>query len=128
VRRTIELALSLPLDQASFAFLVPFPGTRMWEMCERGEGLRLLGDGWPSFVRYETPVAEPSGLPAALLASLHAEACRRFYLRPGYLARRLGIVMRNRARARLLRVNLRMLLGIARSSLSSPGRAAPQPS
>ncbi|MFH1539935.1 MAG: radical SAM protein [bacterium] len=86
---TIRFACSLPLNAAQFMVLIPLPGTEIYERA-LAEGA-LGGDylrRWAADPReplrprlWETALDEP-----ALLELMRA-AYRRFYLRPGYIAR-----------------------------------------
>ncbi len=45
--RTIQLATKLNLKLTAFGTMVPFPGTEVWEMAQRGEGgYRLISKDW----------------------------------------------------------------------------------
>ncbi len=77
VRRTIDLACRLPLVYASFNLAAPRPGTP----------LDMAGDGVADGSSAETRLLA-DGLDRATLLRLRDEAVRRFYRRPGYLARR----------------------------------------
>jgi len=87
VRQTIRLALALPIDYVSFNVAVPRAGTQLRQSAI-AEGL----------ISPEVSSMDQSGLagamatrelPAYKVMALRREAIRRFYLRPGYLLRRL---------------------------------------
>lgn len=87
--RTLALALELPLDFAHFNKFVPYPGTEIYRRLT-AQGRRFeFGDA--AFVNNHTALPYvPDGLdPQAYLRFLDA-AYRKFYLRPGYLLRRLA--------------------------------------
>lgn len=86
---TVELAVEIEADYASFQLLTPYPGTELWDDAER-LGTFLSRD----LDRYTiwNPVWVPTGLTSAELTHAHQRAYRRFYLRPGYVLRRLRAV------------------------------------
>jgi anaerobic magnesium-protoporphyrin IX monomethyl ester cyclase len=85
--RTLDLALSLPLDVAQFYAAAPFPGTALY-----GEALK---QGWlregPA-VSQSRAVLELPGLPAARVDAFRRVAYRRFYLRPRAAARVFSMI------------------------------------
>jgi len=95
IDRTIDLALSLPLDGVSFFLFTPFPNTPLRELALRH------GRVSPSWENYSTHPGHlsfiPDGMDEELLLRKQAEAYRRFLLRPGYLARHLGMFSNRRA-------------------------------
>jgi len=91
-RRTIEWARRLPLAYASFNLAAPRPGT---PLDQPGEG---VADGSSAQSRL---LADQ--LDRAALLRLRDEAVRRFYLRPGYLARRLWASIKSGSLLRELR-------------------------
>jgi radical SAM superfamily enzyme YgiQ (UPF0313 family) len=87
VQKTIAWSLRLPLDFASFNVAVPRAATLL-----RAEALRA------GLISRATQIMDQSGLAGAMrtqqlsaqeVLDLRREALRRFYLRPGYLLRRL---------------------------------------
>ena len=76
--RTIDLALTLPLDYASFYAATPLPGTRLFKDAVTA-GL-VAPDYWLKFV--QGPVHERIGYLVPDAEERAREAYRRFYLRP----------------------------------------------
>lgn len=80
--RTLDLALSLPLDIAQFYAAAPFPGTRLYD--------EAIHRGWlraeDTFSQNRAVLRLP-GLPPAQVTAFIAYAYRRFYSRPGTLKR-----------------------------------------
>jgi len=112
VERTIRLAIELDPSYVQFAVLIPLPGTELYEQAfERGLFDR---DHWREFARSPVPDFEPPAweetFTRAQLDALVDRAYRRFYLRPGYVARRLARVRDLSHLGRQARVALRMLL------------------
>ncbi|MEW6516286.1 MAG: B12-binding domain-containing radical SAM protein [candidate division FCPU426 bacterium] len=86
-RETIRLALELPLDYVAFNVAIPRANT--------GLRAQAISQG---LIQPSVRTMDQSGLqgamatrelPAERILALRREAVRRFYLRPGYLARRL---------------------------------------
>jgi len=97
VLRTIDYARGLGLDYASFNLPVPAPGTPMHVRRRPPAAPLIAGDH-----SRESSVPHPTLSPARLRA-LRRLAVRRFYLRPGYLARRCLSALTPRRAAGLLR-------------------------
>lgn len=82
IRQTIDFAVNLNPDTASFAILSPFPGTEVAEMAERGEGgLKLLSRDWRHYGKQIGSALELDSVPRVELERFHRLAYRRFYLR-----------------------------------------------
>jgi hypothetical protein len=87
LRRTIDFACSLPADYASFNVAVPRAGTRLREDAVKA-GLMdqdLVVMDQSGF----EPTLDTRGLTARELAMWRRRAVARFYLRPGYVWRRM---------------------------------------
>ncbi len=83
---TIRLALELDPDMANFMITSPFPGTELYDLVRR-EG-RLFSHDWADFAIHEDHARYEIGeVTAELVVRKWHEAYRRFYLRPGRLAR-----------------------------------------
>lgn len=84
-RRTLELALRLPLDYCEFSITMAYPGTVMYR--EALADGRISSDFWKSYALAPVPCYAPppyllSDLSAKELERLQSEALRRFYFRP----------------------------------------------
>lgn len=103
IEQTIDLALSLPLDGVSFFLFTPFPNTPLRELALRH------GTVSPHWEHYSTHPGRlsfvPEGMTEDYLLKKQAEAYRRFLLRPGYLAKHIGMF----ANRRTIRNGLRFL-------------------
>lgn len=87
IEETIDFALELDLDSASFAVMVPFPGTKEFDLYQQ-EGL-LLTEDWRDYDITGKPVYRHKHLTNEQLAGAPRRAYRRFYLRPRVIARYL---------------------------------------
>jgi radical SAM superfamily enzyme YgiQ (UPF0313 family) len=86
---TIQLALELDPDLANFMIAAPYPGTEMYEMIL--DGGRLFTRDWSDFaIHDERARFEIGEVTKELVERKWHEAYRRFYLRPGRVARRLS--------------------------------------
>lgn len=85
---TICFACELDPVVANFSMATPFPGTEMYhQVLEQG---RLLVNDWDDFAFFENRAQfETDDMPAELVERKWKEAYRRFYLRPGRIARTL---------------------------------------
>lgn len=78
---TISFAASLPSDSATFGIMVPFPGTEIWEMANRGEaGLRILTFDWRKYGTQIGAALELDTLPRPMLERLQTTAYVRYML------------------------------------------------
>lgn len=93
LRQTIDLALSLPLDDLSVTMLTPFPGT---ELHARAAEFGSFDVNWEK-MNLLNAVFVPFGLTAAELESAQRELMRSFYLRPRIVADYAARLIRNPA-------------------------------
>lgn len=88
-RRTVEFAKSLPLDFAHFNKFVPYPGTEIYkDLIGKGYKANYGNSGF--FINNQSSfVYVPEGFDESKYAQLLNGAYKEFYLRPGYILRRL---------------------------------------
>lgn len=91
LERTIDYAIDLDPDFANFYPAVPYPGTDLYEKAKR-DGL-LAEEDWTK-MEYSYYLLRGNGLDEPTVMSAINRARRRFYLRPGYLARHTGDIAR----------------------------------
>jgi radical SAM superfamily enzyme YgiQ (UPF0313 family) len=89
--RTIDYAVELDPDFANFYPAVPYPGTELHAKAKR-EGL-LVDEDWTR-MEYSYYQLRGNGLDEPTVLSAINRARRRFYLRPSYIARHLGDVVK----------------------------------
>jgi anaerobic magnesium-protoporphyrin IX monomethyl ester cyclase len=98
MEETIQFAIKLDPDYAKATVLVPFPGTRIYQEFER-EG-RIKTKDWSKYNFHNAyEIYTHANLDWNCLNGYYRKFHRRFYLRPGYLAKRLWKAIR---RGRLL--------------------------
>jgi radical SAM superfamily enzyme YgiQ (UPF0313 family) len=119
VRRTIDLALRLPIDFASFNVAAPMPGSGIRQRVAEAGRLTFGREGFDT--RGRGGVLAETELPRERIMELRDEAVRRFYLRPRYLLRRL----RRTSSLAQLRIQARQAAGLFRKSPPVP-EPAPQ--
>jgi radical SAM superfamily enzyme YgiQ (UPF0313 family) len=90
IERTVDYAVALDPDFANFYPAVPYPGTALHERATR-EG--LIADADWSRMEYSYYVMRCGELDEAAVLRAINRARRRFYLRPGYLARHASDVI-----------------------------------
>ena len=92
--QTIDYAIDLDPDFANFYPAVPYPGTDLYDKAVR-EGLLTpeAAAEWPK-MEYSYYLLEGNGLDSQVVMDTINRAKRRFFLRPGYMARHLGDVAR----------------------------------
>ena len=92
--QTVDYAIELDPDFANFYPAVPYPGTALYDKVVR-DGLlppapTTTGRGWST----RTTCCEGNGLDERVVMDAINRAKRRFFLRPGYMARHVGDVAR----------------------------------
>ena len=92
--QTVKYAIELDPDFANFYPAVPYPGTALFDKVVR-DGLLPPGaaDDW-SRMEYSYYLLDGNGLNQDNVMQAIHRAKRRFFLRPGYLARHVGDVAR----------------------------------
>ena len=91
---TIDYAIRLDPDFANFYPAVPYPGTALYAKCVRDSLLPdEARDDW-SKMEYSYYLLRGNGLDERLVMEAINRAKRRFFLRPGYMARHVGDVAR----------------------------------
>ncbi len=111
IRETVSFAMRLNADLASFSLLVPFPGTEVARMAERGEGgLRRISRDYSSFGKQVGGAMELESVPRTELERLQRNAYIRFFLRPSKIINLLRVV------------DLRMLFSMAMHAVSPKKR------
>ncbi len=91
---TIDYAIELDPDFANFYPAVPYPGTALYEKCVREALLPAeAGDDWAK-MEYSYYLLRGNGLDDRIVMDAINRAKRRFFLRPGYMARHVGDVAR----------------------------------
>jgi len=91
--RTIEYAVNLNPDFANFYPAVPYPGTALYDKCLR-EGLLTPENADWSKMEYSYYLLRGNGLDEQVVMQAINRAKRRFFLRPAYVARHAGDVLR----------------------------------
>jgi len=89
--RTISYAIDLDPDFANFYPAVPYPGTELYNKAKR-DGL-LASEDWTK-MEYSYYLLKGNGLDEKVVMEAVNRAKRRFFLRPSYLARHSGDVMK----------------------------------
>jgi anaerobic magnesium-protoporphyrin IX monomethyl ester cyclase len=92
--QTIDYAIALDPDFANFYPAVPYPGTALYEKCVRDALLPAEAvDDWAK-MEYSYYLLRGNGLDDRIVMDAINRAKRRFFLRPGYMARHVGDVAR----------------------------------
>jgi radical SAM superfamily enzyme YgiQ (UPF0313 family) len=91
---TIDYAIELDPDFANFYPAVPYPGTALYEKCVRESLLPVEARSDWAKMEYSYYLLRGNGLDERLVMEAINRAKRRFFLRPGYMARHVGDVAR----------------------------------
>ncbi len=82
LQKTLDLAAELNTDTIAVGLMVPYPGTRIFDMALRGEGgYRLLTQDWSQYDKYGGKVLELEGLPWEQLAKWQRRILLSLYLK-----------------------------------------------
>ena len=108
-RKTIDYAIDLDVDYAHFSIATPYPGTELNKTADQWGTLTQEYSDYSLWI----PVFVPKGYKdQAELKAVHAEAFRRFYLRPKFILRKLLSIRNPTDVARITR-GFRLFLGFA---------------
>jgi len=91
IEHTIDYAIKLDPDFANFYPAVPYPGTELYNKAVK-DGL-LVEEDW-SRMEYSYYLLRGNGLDETVVMDAINRAKRRFFMRPKYLARKLGDVVK----------------------------------
>jgi anaerobic magnesium-protoporphyrin IX monomethyl ester cyclase len=122
---TTDYAIELDPDFANFYPAVPYPGTDLYEKCIREGWLDPARADWTK-MEYSYYLLRGNGLDEQVVMSAINRAKRRFFMRPAYLASRLGDVMKLAATKPSIfrQIATRTIFG---SKVPTPRRPAAQP-
>ncbi len=91
INHTIDYAIELDPDFANFYPAVPYPGTELYHKAVR-DGL-LVAEDW-SRMEYSYYLLRGNGLDEQVVMDAINRAKRRFFMRPKYIARKFGDVLK----------------------------------
>jgi radical SAM superfamily enzyme YgiQ (UPF0313 family) len=94
IHQTMDYAVRLDPDFANFYPAVPYPGTAMFDKVVKDGLLPEGADADWSKMEYSYYLMKGNGLNQQVVMDAVNRAKRRFFLRPGYLARHVGDVAR----------------------------------
>jgi len=82
IRKTVDLAVELNTDVIAVGIMVPYPGTKIFDLAVRGEaGYRLLTDDWSHYDKYGAQAMAIEGLPYSELVKWQRRALMWLYLK-----------------------------------------------
>ncbi|MDI6798845.1 MAG: radical SAM protein [Candidatus Aenigmarchaeota archaeon] len=86
IERTIEFAKELDADAVGFSFLIPFPGSWLYEYCV--ENNLLVSTDWEKYTQ-DVPLIKMQNLSMDSLQKLGRLAYRKYYFRSKFILRQL---------------------------------------
>lgn len=104
ILETIAFAKSLKLDKASFMFVMPLPGSELWDIYMQKDKQKI---GWEDFFYYRI-VESLSDIPPERLRKFQRKALLEFYLRPRIL---LGVLREIKTYSQI-KITMKRLLNI----------------
>ncbi|MEI8138716.1 MAG: radical SAM protein [bacterium] len=93
MEETLQFAMELDVEVASFTLFVPLPGTREYRRaCESGtfDPEYFLHRITPEFNFPDFPIYVPEGITAGQLLDFHRSAYNRYYFRPRVILKRIA--------------------------------------
>lgn len=82
VRDTINFAKKLKLVRASCCIMTPYPGTEVYKMAIKGQGIHLVSKNWRDFTRYGKSVIRTDELEKKDLEYYQKTFLMEFYTQP----------------------------------------------
>lgn len=124
IDRTINYALSIPLDIIMTSINTPFPGTQQYNIAQKYGTLDT--SDLTLYSQYD-PVFIPRGLTAQILLEKQKEMHIRFYFRPRQIVRILVLYFGQKEVGRLERAHaiMKILFLLIRSALNGKGGSMP---
>jgi len=112
--RTVRFASKCGADSIAVGVMVPYPGTKIWELAKRGQGgYRLLTEDWRTYDKYFGQAVELRDLSRRQLEFLQAVTYLWFYVRNGRFSELLRFAKRFKKEAKEM---FSRLLGYRRHS------------
>ncbi|MDD5472791.1 MAG: radical SAM protein [Candidatus Methanoperedens sp.] len=87
VLKTIQFSKYLDPDFVNFSITTPFPNSELWDLYEKAGYIKH--DAHTDFTMFHKPAINLPGLSSEELSDFAKRAHSEFYLRPGYILRRL---------------------------------------
>jgi radical SAM superfamily enzyme YgiQ (UPF0313 family) len=85
LQQTIDFAKLLKMYQFGVNIATPYPGTKLWQLAEKGEGIRFVNTDFSAFRRWGNAVIATDKLTAEELIHAQRKGLVLFYLRPKIL-------------------------------------------
>ena len=85
LQQTFDFAKSLKMYQFGVNIATPYPGTKMWQMAESGDGIRFVNTDLSAYRRWGNSVIATDKLTADDLIRAQRKGLVQFYLRPKIL-------------------------------------------
>lgn len=83
IQRTIDFAKELDINLFSIGIMIPYPGTKIMQLAERGEGnYRLLTKDWSQYTKQSGGPLELKDISIEQLRKIQARAYLQYFLRP----------------------------------------------
>lgn len=95
MQQTLQLALELNTDTAQFYPLLPFPGTEAYKWAKENGYIKGTYTDYLKEDGTINCVLELPGLPSEELVRFCDDARRKYYLRPGYIAHRIWMGLKD---------------------------------
>ncbi len=87
IERTLAFLKKSPIDFVQFSLAIPYPGTAFYDQCRKDN--ILLSGQWSDYDGTSHSVVKLEGVTPEYLSAAIDRAYREFYLRPGYILKRI---------------------------------------
>lgn len=88
IEKTIQFAIDLEPDFATFSLATPFPGTEFYDIAT-DEGYDLTDWAKYKLARYGEPIYHPEGVSLDELKEMYSNVYKRFYFRPRHVFKKI---------------------------------------
>lgn len=109
IQHTMDFAKELDPDQFNVGIMIPYPGTKIMEMAEKGEGnYRLLTKDWSEYTKQRGGPLELKDISITELRKIQSINYLRFYLHP----KKLPYIIKNIPPMKLVKIGFDVLKNI----------------
>ena len=126
MEKTIQFAIDLDIEVASFTLFVPLPGTLDYARAKKTgtfpDAEYFLHDIYPEFNFPDHPLYIPEGITAEELFHQHKSAYNRYYFRPSFLLKSLLSIRSFTDMKRYARGGINLLINAFSRSNQETGR------
>ncbi len=111
IQESLDFVKALDPDLFNAGIMIPYPGTKIWDMARKGEGnYRLLTENWSEYSKQRGGPLELNNISLNELRKIQSRAYLQYYLRP----KKLSYLLRSISIAKLTKISLDLMRNILR--------------